>query len=202
MQQNKDEEEECWNTKNTPVTDLEVSSQVTPVQAQGCTSDSNQSWRSPFSSAIELLKSRRIWPSVDNAVAVVIALSSSLWSKIRRMMMIIMIAFMISSSKLTVVAVEQYLHDLIIFFFLPPLKQAWSKQSLFWWWRWDYLHKTQLLLLLVVLNKLLQGVVVYMYRPLSPLKSQVVIRIFPSMQYMKVVFGSQEHTLKLTHHSH
>ncbi len=125
MQQSKDEEEECWNTKNTPVTDLEVWSQVTPVQAQGCTSDSNQSWRSPFSSAIELLKSRRIWPSVDNAVAVVIAPSSSLWSKIRRMMMI-MIAFMISSSKLTVVAVEQYLHDLIIFFFffLPPLKQA------------------------------------------------------------------------------
>ncbi len=126
MQQNKDEEEECWNTKNTPVTDLEVSSQVTPVQAQGYTSDSNQSWRSPFSSAIELLKSRRIWPSMDNAVAVVIALSSSLWSKIRRMMMIIMIAFMISSSKLTVVAGEQYLHDLIFFFFfffLPPLKQ-------------------------------------------------------------------------------
>jgi hypothetical protein len=24
MQQNKDEEEECWNTKNTPVTDLEI----------------------------------------------------------------------------------------------------------------------------------------------------------------------------------
>jgi hypothetical protein len=101
---------------------------------------------------------------------------------------------MISSSKLTVVAVEQYLHDLIIIFFflLPPLKQA----KLVLVMEMRLFTPNPIITTTYGAQQIASRCGSVYVSPSVSSESQAVIRIFPSMQYMKVVFGNQEHALK------